>query len=173
MSPLALALITSVAVHVAGVGVFAAMVPPKIPQGEKSEHDAREKDRSEQGNQPKSFEATAMRARVLPALASEATPREGERARPAKDCPGSHYDGIGIQFTDSGMVTMVGTGGPAELAGVRTGDTIVHADPLILGPGKYPIGTEITMVLRRGAVHKRVKARMKVAEICYDSGPGG
>lgn len=78
-----------------------------------------------------------------------------------KACPGRTYVGVGLKRMFD-MVISVAPNGPADRAGVMVGDNVLNFE--VLAPDSYPVGYEVTLLIRREGRTKRFK--MKTDKIC-------
>jgi S1-C subfamily serine protease len=90
--------------------------------------------------------------------------QDGPRSTAAlSKCDGRLYTGIGVRSLFNGAIVEVASGGPADKAGLRAGDTLLDAD--VLEPDQHKPGTAITLrILRDEREMPPVVA--VVAEIC-------
>jgi predicted metalloprotease with PDZ domain len=71
-------------------------------------------------------------------------PADGELASAAlSKCDGHTYTGIGVRVWDNGAILEVASGGPADKAGLRAGDTLLNSD--VTEPDQHKSGTPITL----------------------------
>lgn len=73
------------------------------------------------------------------------------------------YVGYGVMASAMGRVIDVAPGSPAEHAFIRLGDYIENGDEF--APDTLPIGTQITLRVRRGSV--TTAKTLRVARVCY------
>jgi hypothetical protein len=62
-------------------------------------------------------------------------------------CDGRTYTGIGVRSWVNGAILEVATGGPADKAGIRAGDTLLNLD--VTEPDQHKPGTPVTLRILR------------------------
>jgi hypothetical protein len=71
-------------------------------------------------------------------------PLDGEFSNAAlSKCDGRIYTGIGVRAWGNGAILEVASGGPADKAGLRAGDTLLNSD--VTEPDQHKPGTPVTL----------------------------
>ena len=100
---------------------------------------------------------------------AERTPDPAAEGEPSKTalskCDGRTYTGIGVRVWFSGTILEVAPGGPADNAGLRTGDRLLDLDAT--APDLHQAGTPIVLRYRRDE-RDMPPVMAVIAELCNE-----